>query len=69
MGLTAMSEASSISYDVLAWTAEWCLRQQILREANAAIVDYHHRLPMSRMSDPAHCPRRTVSGSKCAVSR
>ena len=49
MGLTAMSEASSISYDVLAWTAEWCLRQQTLREANAAIVDYHHRLPMSRM--------------------
>jgi TnpA family transposase len=49
MGLTAMSEASSISYDVLAWTAEWCLRQQTLCEANAAIVDYHHRLPISRM--------------------
>ncbi len=33
MGLTAMSEASSISYDVLAWTAEWYPRDDTLRAA------------------------------------
>jgi hypothetical protein len=49
MGLTAMSEASGISYDVLAWTAEWYLREETLRAANAAIVDYHHRLPTTQV--------------------
>jgi TnpA family transposase len=48
MGLTAMAEASGISYDVLAWTSEWYLREPTLRSANAAIVDYHHGLPMSQ---------------------
>lgn len=49
MGLVAMSEASGIPYDVLAWTTEWYIREDTLRAANAVIVDYHHRLPMSQM--------------------
>ena len=49
MGLTAMSEASGISYDVMAWTAEWYLREDTLRAANAVIVDYHHALPMTQV--------------------
>jgi hypothetical protein len=48
MGLTAMAEACGVPYDVLAWTAEWYLRPETLEPANAAIVDYHHRLPMSQ---------------------
>jgi len=49
MGLTAMSEASGISYDVLAWTAEWYLREETLRAANAVVGDYHHALPMTQV--------------------
>lgn len=49
MGLTAMAEASGISYEELAWTAEWYLREETLRAAVAAVVNYHHRLPMTRV--------------------
>jgi hypothetical protein len=37
-----------VPYDVLAWTAEWYFRGETLEAANAAIVNYHHRLPMTR---------------------
>lgn len=47
MGLTAMSEACGIPYDVLAWTAQWYLREDTLRAANTALVNHHHSLPMS----------------------
>nr|WP_255508860.1 transposase [Micromonospora sp. A202] len=48
MGLTAMSESCGVPYDVLAWTAEWYFRPEILEAANAAIVNYHHRLPLTQ---------------------
>jgi hypothetical protein len=48
MGLTAMAESCGISYDVLAWTAEWYFREETLEAANAAIINYHHRLPMTQ---------------------
>ena len=48
MGLGAMAESCGIPYDVLAWTAEWYFRAETLEAANAAIVNYHHRLPMTR---------------------
>ena len=47
MGLTAMSEASGIPYDVLAWTAQWYLREDTLRAANTALVNHHYGLPMA----------------------
>lgn len=47
MGLTAMSEASGIPYDMLAWTAQWYLREDTLRAANTALVNHHHQLPMA----------------------
>jgi hypothetical protein len=34
-------------YEVLAWTAEWYFRPETLEAANAAMVNYHHRLPMA----------------------
>ncbi|MDQ6748564.1 MAG: transposase, partial [Candidatus Dormibacteraeota bacterium] len=34
LGLARMSEACGISYDVLAWTMEWYVREETLREAN-----------------------------------
>jgi TnpA family transposase len=45
MGLVAIAESAGVSYDVLAWTAEWYFRPETLAAANAAIVNYHHRLP------------------------
>jgi Tn3 transposase DDE domain len=48
MGLSAMAESTGVPYDVLAWTAEWYFRPETLEAANAAIVNYHHRLPMTQ---------------------
>ncbi len=48
MGLSAMSESCGASYDTLAWTAEWYLSEETLESANAAIVNYQHRLPMTQ---------------------
>jgi Tn3 transposase DDE domain len=47
-GLGAMAESSGVPYDVLAWGAEWYFRAETLAAASAAIVDYHHRLPMTQ---------------------
>jgi Tn3 transposase DDE domain len=48
MGLGAMAESCGVPYDVLAWTAEWYFRPETLEAANAAIVNYHHRLPLTQ---------------------
>jgi TnpA family transposase len=48
MGLGAMAESCGVPYDTLAWTAEWYFRAETLAAANAAIVNYHHRLPMTQ---------------------
>jgi len=48
MGLTAMAESCGVPYDVLAWTAEWYFRPETLEAANTAIVNYHHRLPLTQ---------------------
>ena len=43
-----MAESCGVPYDVLAWTAEWYFRAETLEAANTAIVNYHHRLPMTQ---------------------
>ena len=48
MGLGAMAESCGVPYDVLAWTAEWYFRPETLEAANAAVVNYHHRLPLTQ---------------------
>lgn len=48
MGLGAMAESCGVPYDVLAWTAEWYFRPETLEAANAAIVNYHHRPPLTQ---------------------
>jgi TnpA family transposase len=48
MCLSAMAESCGVPYDVLAWTAEWYFRPETLEAANAAVVNYHHRLPLTR---------------------
>ena len=49
MGLSAMAESCGVSYDTLAWTAEWYFSAEALEAANAAVVNYHHRLPMTQL--------------------
>lgn len=44
-----MAEACGISYDILAWTQEWYIREETLSAANAAVVNYHHRLPLTQV--------------------
>ncbi len=47
LGLARMSEACGVPYDVLAWTAEWYVREETLREANTCIVNHHHSLELA----------------------
>ncbi|MFC9975592.1 Tn3 family transposase [Spirillospora sp. NPDC127200] len=47
LGLARMAEARGLPYDVLAWTAEWYVREETLREANTCIVNHHHGLELA----------------------
>ncbi len=48
IGLTRMAQISDRSYDHLAWYTTWYLREETLRTAVAAVVNYQHHQPMSR---------------------
>lgn len=77
LGLTLMAEASGISYDILAWTSEWYVREETLRAANLALIDYHQRLPLTAVfgagtlssSDGQRFPTRGKSTTARALSR
>jgi TnpA family transposase len=49
LSLTEMAASAGVSYDALVWTAEWYFRAETPAAANAAIVNYHHRLPFARV--------------------
>jgi TnpA family transposase len=49
LALTEMAASAGVSYDALAWTAEWYFRPETLAAASAAIVNYHHRLPFAQV--------------------
>ena len=77
LGYAGMSDASGISEDTLAWTSQWYLRQDTLREANARLVNAHHRHPLARLwgggtlssSDGQRFPQRGRSLTARALSR
>ena len=77
MGLAAMAESCGVPYDMLAWTAEWYFRPETLEAANTAIVNYHHRLPMTQAfgagtlssSDGQRFPTKGRSITARAMSR
>ncbi|MGK5553794.1 Tn3 family transposase [Actinomadura kijaniata] len=48
LGLTRMSEACGVSYDTLAWTAEWYVREETLRDANTVLVNHHYGLELAK---------------------
>ena len=50
MGLAEMAASAGVSYEVLAWTAEWYFRGETLEAANATVVNYHHELPFAQVS-------------------
>ena len=47
-GPTTMAEVAELSYRRLAWCTNWYLREETLRPAIAAVVDFQHRQPLSR---------------------
>jgi hypothetical protein len=77
LGLTRMADACGISYDILAWTSEWCVREETLRAANLALIGYHQKLPLTPIfgsgtlssSDGQRFPTRGKSVTARALSR
>ncbi len=77
LGLTRMADGCGIPYDVLAWTAEWYVREETLRAANLAIIGYHRKLPLApafgagtlSSSDGQRFPTRGKSVTARALSR
>lgn len=47
LGPANMAELSELSYRSLAWAANWYVREETLKGAIAAVVNHHHRLPLS----------------------
>ncbi|MFD8557937.1 Tn3 family transposase [Streptosporangium canum] len=66
-----------MSCDVLAWTLEWYVREETLREANTVIVDHHYGLEPAKVfgddtmssSDGQRFPVRgkTLTGRKMVI--
>ncbi len=77
LGVGGMADASGISEDSLAWTSQWYLREQTLREANTVLVNRHHREPLAALwgggtlssSDGQRFPQRGKSLTARALSR
>ena len=77
LGLVRMAQACGISYDTLAWTAEWYVREETLRAANLAVIGYHQQLPLTPVfdggtlssSDGQRFPTRGKSLTARALSR
>ncbi len=47
LGPVRMAELADLSYEKLAWASTWYLREETLKDAVAAVVDFHHALPLS----------------------
>ncbi len=50
--LTTMSAATDIPYHELTHVSDWYLREETIRRAIVALVDYHHNLPLSAAFGP-----------------
>lgn len=77
LGMSRMTDACGISVEVLPWTSEWYVREETLRAANLAIIDFHQRLPLTPVfgtgtlssSDGQRFPTRGKSTTARAMSR
>ncbi len=50
--LSTMAEATDIPYHELTHVSDWYVREETLRRAIIALVDYHHSLPLSAAFGP-----------------
>ncbi|WP_425824676.1 hypothetical protein [Streptomyces fractus] len=55
--------------NALAWTAEWYIREDTLREANISTVTYHHQLPMTDCAKTCGPERPTSEGPTVTAQR
>ena len=46
-GLTTMADLADLTYRQLAWTTDWYLREETLKAAFSALVDFQHQLPLA----------------------
>ncbi|GGQ14116.1 hypothetical protein GCM10010140_50460 [Streptosporangium pseudovulgare] len=67
LGLARMSEACGVSYDVLAWTMEWYVREETLREANTVIVNHHYGLEPAKVFGGGTMSSSDGQRSPCAA--
>lgn len=66
-GLDHMAHSTDLAYERLAWCTTWHLREDTLKPAFSALVNYHHKLPLSQawgdgMLSPLGGQRFPVSG-------
>jgi hypothetical protein len=47
-GFARMAQMAEIPVDRLAWCTTWYLREETLKAATDALVNFHHRLPLSQ---------------------
>ena len=47
LAMMAHSVEDGITADMLQEMSQWCLREETLKAANARLVNFHHRLPLS----------------------
>ena len=77
LGLARIADASGISYETLAWTQEWYVREETLRAANQALISYQRGLPLAAVfgsgslssSDGQRFPTQGKSLTAWALSR
>jgi TnpA family transposase len=68
LGLAAMSQSvDTLTAEALQDTSRWFLREATLKAANTILVDYHHRLPISRVWGDGS--RSSSDGQRFAVER
>lgn len=48
MGFTGMGRIANVTFEQLHWASAWHLREQTLKAASDAVVDFQYRLPLSR---------------------
>lgn len=49
LGLWQIAKSTNLSYQRLSWCNTWYIRDETLREATKALVNYHYHLPMSHL--------------------
>ena len=76
-GLSQMAEISHLSYDRIAWTTNWYIREDTLKSATNMLVNYQYHQPLSRFwgsgtlssSDGQHFPVTVKSKKAVALPR